>query len=360
LTLPSYGKVHHGAPIDPATYDYRAAALDALLFPRLVDRWWQNLRRCAGYQVQYFAAVEPQRRLAPHLHAAIRGSIPRATLRAVAAATYRAIWWPPLDPVHYDDMPTWAPQLQRLVDHSSGVVLATWDEALDAAERVDAFPTHVLRLGSQLDIQGVLVGSRKADRAVGYLCKYLTKDIATAHDDPDNGPSAAYAAHVDRLHREVQALPCSEECPNWVLYGTAPRGCDSHTTPGRCTSKAHDREALGLGGRRVLVSRHWTGKTLTEHRADRAAVVRAVLEEAGYAPPDAKRMAATVLHTDGQPRYVWDELPATDDDRDYTAAIAASLRQRQAWREQYEAAKQTTGRQRAGPPGDNHSAIRAA
>jgi hypothetical protein len=60
LTLPSYGKVRDGVPVDPDRYDYRRAALDALHFPKLVDRFWQNLRRSAGYKVQYFAAVEPQ------------------------------------------------------------------------------------------------------------------------------------------------------------------------------------------------------------------------------------------------------------------------------------------------------------
>jgi hypothetical protein len=78
LTLRSYGRVtFEGVPVDPTSYDYRRAALDALHFPKLVDRFWQNLRRCAGYEVQYFATVEAQRRLAPHLHAAIRGTIPR-------------------------------------------------------------------------------------------------------------------------------------------------------------------------------------------------------------------------------------------------------------------------------------------
>lgn len=83
LTLPSYGRIAPGlgVPLDPDPYDYRRAALDALYFPRLVDRWWQNLRRCADFKVQYFASVEAQRRLAPHLHAAVRGAIPRATLR---------------------------------------------------------------------------------------------------------------------------------------------------------------------------------------------------------------------------------------------------------------------------------------
>ena len=65
-------------PGGPGPYDYRAAALDAMHFPKLVDRLWQNLRRATGFRVQYFAAVEAQRRLAPHLHAAIRGAIPRA------------------------------------------------------------------------------------------------------------------------------------------------------------------------------------------------------------------------------------------------------------------------------------------
>jgi hypothetical protein len=111
LTLPSYGKVipGTGVPVNPATYDYRRAALDALLFPRLVDRLWQKLRRCAGYQVQYFAVVEAQRRLAPHLHAAVRGAIPWATIKGVTRATYAAIWWPPIDEVVYqgDYLPGW-------------------------------------------------------------------------------------------------------------------------------------------------------------------------------------------------------------------------------------------------------------
>jgi hypothetical protein len=71
--------------------------LDALHFPELVDRFRQNLRRCAGYKVQSFAALEPQARLAPHLHAAIRGVIPRAVLKKVIEATYLQLWWPAFD-----------------------------------------------------------------------------------------------------------------------------------------------------------------------------------------------------------------------------------------------------------------------
>jgi hypothetical protein len=109
LPLGSYGRVTaEGVPVDPERYDYRRAALDALHFPKLVDRFWQNLRRCAGYQVQYFATIEPQRRLAPHMHAAIRGAIPRQILRAVRAATYHQLWWPPHDqPVYTERLPVW-------------------------------------------------------------------------------------------------------------------------------------------------------------------------------------------------------------------------------------------------------------
>jgi hypothetical protein len=82
LTLGSYGRVDsNGAAVAPDGYDYQRAARDAIHFPALVDRFWQNTRRCVGWDVQYFGTVEPQKRGAPHLHAAIRGAIPRAELR---------------------------------------------------------------------------------------------------------------------------------------------------------------------------------------------------------------------------------------------------------------------------------------
>lgn len=68
-----------------------------------------------------------------------------------------------------------------------------------------------------------------------------------------------------------------------------------------CPGRAHDRENLGLGGRRVLASRHWSGKTLKEHAADRAAVVRETLTAAGIDAPDADRLAADTVTDDGQP-----------------------------------------------------------
>ena len=110
LTCPSYGRVgQDGAPADPDTYDYTRAARDALHFAALFDRFIQNLRRFCGYDLQYFAAIEPQRRLAPHVHIAIRGTISRAELREVIAATYHQVWWPSTEAVQYDGghLPVW-------------------------------------------------------------------------------------------------------------------------------------------------------------------------------------------------------------------------------------------------------------
>ncbi len=76
LTCPSYGPVSEdGTPADPGSYDYDRAARDALTFAAMFDRFIQNLRRYLGYDVQYFAAIEPQRRLAPHVHIAMRGTV---------------------------------------------------------------------------------------------------------------------------------------------------------------------------------------------------------------------------------------------------------------------------------------------
>jgi len=58
LTLDSYGRVDgEGAALDPDRYDYRRAARDAIHFPALLDRFWQNTRRCVGWDVQYFGTV---------------------------------------------------------------------------------------------------------------------------------------------------------------------------------------------------------------------------------------------------------------------------------------------------------------
>ena len=109
VTLPSYGPVTPtGAPVNPATYDYRRAALDALHFPKLVDRLGAEPSPRRRLQGPVLRRLEPQRRLAPHLHAAIRGAIPRKLLLQVIAASYEQIWGPAFDqPVYTDRRPVW-------------------------------------------------------------------------------------------------------------------------------------------------------------------------------------------------------------------------------------------------------------
>lgn len=335
LTLPSYGKIKDGAPADPASYNYRRAAMDAILFPRLLDQFWKALRRCAGFQVQYFSVIEEQQRLTPHAHAAIRGAIPRETLRQVVKAVYYQAWWPSFERAVYVGrrVPEWTGR--DYADPYTGEVLPTWEQAMDAIEAdPDAKPAHVMRFGSQMDIQGLVRGNRKTDRAIRYLTKYLTKDIA-AVVDPDHA-SLPQRRHADRLHRELRYLPCSEECANWLRYGVQPRNAHEGQTPGECPKPAHRRENLGLGGRRVLVSRKWS-KTLGQHRADRAAVVREALAVAGIVAPDTERIAADVLSNDGQPRYRWE--PVERDELHYAQVIMLAVAERQRWRREYEQAR---------------------
>ena len=335
LTLPSYGPVRDGAPIRPGSYDYRRAALDALHFPKLVDRFWQNLRRCAGYKVQYFATIEPQRRLAPHLHAAIRGAIPRGLLRQVIAASYVQVWWPAHDePVYVRRLPVW--DGYNYVDPDTGVILPTWDQAVDQlTANPDAKPAHVMRFGTQTDMRGIIAPSPDADRAVRYLTKYLTKAIGDTHGT--EATANDLVRHGDRLHAELRWLPCAPTCANWLRFGIQPDHPGPGLVPGRCPAKTHDRDHLGLGGRRVLVSRQWSGKTLAGHRADRATVVREALLTAGILAPEIERLAADVTAADGLPRYVWTD--AKPDPITYTRVLLASIAERHRWRAQYQAAK---------------------
>ena len=113
----------------------------------------------------------------------------------------------------------------------------------------------------------MLAGSRDSARCTGYLTKYLTKQIADCHQ----AQTDARAAHAGRLADALRYEPCSPACANWLRYRIQPKNPREGLRPGRCTGKAHRREYLGYAGRRVLVSRKWSGKTLADHRADRRA-----------------------------------------------------------------------------------------
>ena len=322
LTCPSYGRVRDdGTPADPGAYDYARAARDALHFAALFDRFIQNLRRFLGYDVQYFAAVEPQRRLAPHIHIAMRGTVSRAELRRVLAATYHQVWWPGTTTVRFggDERPVWDEQTCTYVDPYTGEVLPTWDQALDAIEDADE-PVHVARFGDRFDAQGVLSGSKDATRCIGYLTKYLTKQVADCHQ----AQTDTERAHADRLAGALRYEPCSPRCANWLRYGIQPKGARPGLIPGACKGKAHRRDHLGYGGRRVLVSRKWSGKTLADHRADRKNWLMAALGVSATDPA----------------RYSWEPVtPGDPDHMEHARRLLHAVADRARWQAALKEAK---------------------
>ena len=271
-----------GTPADPDRYDYQRAARDALHFAALFDRFIQNLRRFLGYDVQYFAAVEPQRRLAPHVHIAIRGTVSRAELRQVIAATYHQVWWPSTDKVALRRRPA-CPSGTRhsgsYLDPDTGEVLPTWDEALDAIgdRRRAAARGPVRRPVRRPGRPGRVEGCEPVHRL-----PHQVPDQAPRRLPP--GQTDAQADHADRLADALRYEPCSPTCANWLRYGIQPKNPRPGLRPGACKGKAHRREHLGYAGRRVLVSRKWSGKTLADHRADRKAWLTGNARSSGNRP----------------------------------------------------------------------------
>jgi len=179
-------------------------------------------------------------------------------------------------------------------------------------------------------------GTEKAGRHIGYLTKYLTKSISEVIE-PD---TAAQRQHHDRLHAELAITPCSERCPVWLRYGIVPRGATSKTVPGRCKGKAHRRSTLGLPGRRVLVSRKWTGKTLPDHQTDREEFVRQLLADAGISKPVRDPARVMILKCEPGDRAI----PSPDE------LIMRAVAQRVIWRAEYNEALLA-----AGPPGGHET-----
>lgn len=209
--------------------------------------------------------------------------------------------------------------------------MTTWNEALDAIDDdPDAEPVHVVRFGVQVDARGVMPGTADAERTIRYVTKYITKQTGDCH----KLTSDRQRKHLDRLWQELQVTPCTDRCANWLLYGVQPKKAHAKLKPGRCKGKVHQRDTLGIGGRRILISRDWSGKTLSDHKHDVRAWVRALLgTTVDLAGVD---QAAT-----GEPvRHAW-EL-ARPDDADVPPMahrLLRSISERARWRSELLAAK---------------------
>src|SRR5258708_35125331 len=198
-------------------------------------------------------------------------------------------------------------------------------------------PLHVVRFGPKFDAQGVLAGSKDACRCVGYLTKYLTKQIAGCHQ-PE---TEAQRAHAARLAEALRYEPCSPSCANWLRHGIQPRNSRSDLVPGLCPGKGHRYENLGYAGRRVLVSRKWFGKTLTEHRADRKAWLMAMLD----------------LPASGSATYKWDRVtPADPDHMPRVQRLLHVLKDRADWKAAVAEARRRAEGQHADPPAHGRAA----
>ena len=118
-------------------------------------------------------------------------------------------------------LPVWDEQAPTYLDPATGEVLPSWDEALDAIGDQDE-PLHVARFGERFDAQGVLSGSKDAARYIGYLTKYLTKQVATATRPPPMPSEPASSGWPTR-------------CGTSRARPDAPTGCataSSRRTPG--------------------------------------------------------------------------------------------------------------------------------
>ena len=197
-------------------------------------------------------------------------------------------------------------------------------------------PMHVARFGERFDAQGVLAGSKDATRCIGYLTKYLTKQVADCHQaDTD-----AQRAHAARLAGALRFQPCSPTCANWLRYGIQPKNARPGLVPGRCKGKAHDTAHLGYAGRRVLTSRKWSGKTLADHRADRQDWLLAALGVSATDPA----------------RYRWELVsPGDPDYMDHARRLLHAVADRARWQ-----AALNEARRRAGVPDSASSACKEA
>ena len=207
----------NGAPRIPAHYDYRRAALDALHFSKLCGRLWANLRRCAGYNVQYFSAIEAQRRLAPHLHAATGAPSRGDPATGGRGHRYACGGRRSTRPLYVDRLPVdrARARLRRPRHRRIAADLAAGARPARRRPRRQAGPCPAIREAAR--------PARRHPRA-RRPGRPLPRQVPHQGDrrDPPRRDRPGLRRHVDRLHAELRWLPCSPRCANWLRYGVQP------------------------------------------------------------------------------------------------------------------------------------------
>jgi hypothetical protein len=107
--------------------------------------------------------------------------------------------------------------------------------------------------------------------------------------------------------------------------------------PGLCKSKVHRRETLGFGGRRVLVSRKWSGKTVADHKREQR---QWVLDLLGISATD-----------DRADRLVWEQVKPDDPDvAPKSHRLMHAIADRERWRQLLDEAKRRADGNPPDPP----------
>jgi len=107
----------------------------------------------------------------------------------------------------------------------------------------------------------------------------------------------------------------------------------------------HQAATLGFTGRRVLISRQWSNKTLADHRADNRAWVRAIL--AGEMAGEDDQAGRNPDPADGPGRYLYElAKPGSPGVPPVEHRILRAIHKRVRWRQQLAEAK---GRTTASP-----------
>ena len=198
---------------------------------------------------------------------------------------------------------------------------------------------HVARFGDRFDAQGVLSGSKDAARCIGYLTKYLTKQVADCHQ----AQTDTERAHADRLAEALRFEPCSPRCANWLRYGIQPKNARPGLVPGACKGKAHDRDAPRL------------------RRAPGPGLAQVVGQDAGRPPRRPQELAhwpRSVISATDPARYAWEPVtPGDPDHMEHARRLLHAVADRARWQAALAEARR---RAASGDPGNLSATGRAA